>query len=92
MEHHDRADELEQEADHAEEASERVEQEVEDARTDWDAKKSDQSVPGAADAEAAGPHNLEGDDPATGESKAEERQEELEAAAQSDAERDDEEG
>jgi hypothetical protein len=91
MEHHERADELEQEAAHAGEASERLEQEVEDARSDWDAKKSDQSVPGAVESEAAGPHNLEGEDPATGETKADERQEEVEAAAQADAEREDEE-
>ena len=92
MEHHDRADELEQEADHAGEASERLEQDVEDARSDWEAKKSDESAPGAVEPEAAGPHNLDAEDPATGEQRGEERQEELEAAAEADAERDDEEG
>jgi hypothetical protein len=92
MEHHDRADELEQEADRAGEASERLEQEVEDARSDWDAKKSDERAPGAVEEEAAGPHNLDSEDPATGERRGEERQEELEQAAQAEAEREHEEG
>ena len=90
MEHHDRADELEQEADRAGEASERLKEDVDDARSDWEAKKSEQRVPGAVEAEDAGPHQLEGEDPATGETKADERQEEVEAAAESDAEREDE--
>jgi hypothetical protein len=91
MEHHDRADELEREADDAGERSERLEREVEDARSDWEAKKSDESAPGAVEAEAAGPHNLDSEDPATGESKGEERQEEVEEAAQASAEEEDEE-
>lgn len=86
MEHHERADELEREADSAGEASERLEQEVEDARSDWEAKKSDQQTPGAADPEGTGPHHLEGEeDPATGEEYAGKRQEELEDAAQAEA-------
>jgi hypothetical protein len=86
MEHHERADELEREADAAGEASERLEQEVDEARSDWESKKSDQRVPGAAGDRGAGPHQLEGEeDPATGDEKAEERQAELEEAAQSDA-------
>ena len=92
MEHHERADELEQEADKAGEASERLEQDVEEARSDWEAKKSDESAPGAVEAEGAGPHNLEGEDPATGESKGEQRQSELEDAAQGEAGREDDEG
>lgn len=91
MEHHERADELEQEAAHAGEASERVEQQVQDLRDDWAAKKSDESVPGATEREATGPHQLEGEDPTTGEQKGEERQEELEEAARTDAEREAEE-
>ncbi|MEA2368736.1 MAG: hypothetical protein QOG41_1932 [Thermoleophilaceae bacterium] len=87
MEHQDRADELEREADGAAEASERLEEDVEEARSDWEARKSDQSTPGAADPEATGPHHLEGDDPAAGESKRDERQAEVEDAAQADAER-----
>jgi hypothetical protein len=92
MEHQDRADELEREADAAGEASERLEEEVDQARSDWEAKKSDQSTPGATDAEAAGPHQLEGEDPATGEQKGEERQDELEDAAQAEAENEDDSG
>jgi hypothetical protein len=86
MEHHERADELEREADAAGEASERLEQEVDEARSDWESKKSDQRVPGATSEQGAGPHQLEGEeDPATGDEKAEERQDELEEAAQSEA-------
>ena len=91
MEHHERADELEREADAAGEASERLEQEVEDTRSDWEAKKSDPSTPGAAEAEGTGPHQLEGEeDPATGEEPARERQAELEDAARAEAESADE--
>ena len=89
MDHHDRADELEREAEAAGEASEKLEQDLEEARSDWEAKKSDQSTPGAVDAEAAGPHHLKGEDPATGDEKSEERQAEVEDAAQSEAEAED---
>jgi hypothetical protein len=86
MEHHERADELEREADAAGDASERLKEEVEEARSDWESKKSDQRVPGAVGEKGAGPHQLEGEtDPATGDEKAEERQAELEDAAQSEA-------
>ena len=86
MEHHERADELEREAEAAGEASERLEQDLDEARSDWESKKSDQRVPGAVGEDGAGPHQLEGEkDPATGDEKAEERQEELEEAAQSEA-------
>jgi hypothetical protein len=47
MEHNERADRLEAEADALEKESERVRGEIEDARGDWEAKSSDQSVPGA---------------------------------------------
>jgi hypothetical protein len=86
MEHHERADELEREAEDAAEASERLEGEVDEARSDWEAKKSDQRTPGAADPEGTGPHHLEGEeDPATGDEYASERQEELVDAAHAEA-------
>ena len=87
MEHHDRADELEREAEAAGEASEKLEQDLEEARSDWEAKKSDLQVPGAVEERGAGPHQLEGEeDPATGDEKADERKDELQEAAQSEAE------
>ena len=86
MEHHERADELEREADAAHEPSEQLEQEIEDVRSDWDAKKSDQQVAGAVGEREAGPHQLEGEDPASGERKQEDRQAELEDAARAQAE------
>jgi hypothetical protein len=46
-EHEDRADELERELDEMEERSERLDDEVSDAREDWERKKADSSVPGA---------------------------------------------
>ena len=91
MDHQERADELEREADAAEQPSKQLEQEIEDTRSDWEAKKTDQQVPGAVEERGAGPHQLEGEeDPATGDEKAEERQAELEEAAQSDARSEDE--
>lgn len=86
MEHQDRADELEREADAAGEASERLGEDVEQQRSEWEAKKSDESVPGAVGEDSAGPHQLEGEDPATGEQPREERQDELEDAAHAEAE------
>ena len=86
MEHHERADELEREADAAQDQSDRLADDIEETRSEWEAKKSDQTTPGAADAEAAGPHQLEGEDPTTGERPGEERQEELEDAAHGEAE------
>ena len=53
-EHDERAQDLERELDEMEERSERLEDEVSDAREDWERKKADPSVPGAAgDPEAA---------------------------------------
>ena len=46
-EHDPRADELARESDDMEERSERLEDEISDAREDWEAKKADDSVPGA---------------------------------------------
>jgi ribosomal protein S15P/S13E len=49
-EHHDKqADEAERELADMEERSERVEEHIEEARKDWEAKKQDASVPGAED-------------------------------------------
>jgi hypothetical protein len=95
MEHRERADELDREADRAAQPSDQLEQEIEDTRSDWESKKSDQSVPGAVEERGAGPHQLEGEkDPATGDEKAEDREDELEDAAHKEAlaEHDDEEG
>ena len=47
-EHEERADELEQEADDMEERAERLEDATGSAREDWERKKADPSVPGAA--------------------------------------------
>jgi hypothetical protein len=44
----DLADDLEAEADRLEEHTDEVEGRIEDAREDWDRKRSDTSVPGAS--------------------------------------------
>ena len=65
------------------------------ARSDWDARKSDPSkAPGAADPEGAGPHNIDAEDPATGENYGEQRQQEIDDlhAEESQAEDGDSEG
>lgn len=91
MEHHERADELEREADAAEQPSEQLEQEIEETRSDWEAKKSDPGVAGVVEDRGAGPHQLEGEeDPATGDEKAQDRQEELEEAVEKEARSEDE--
>lgn len=82
MEHHERADELEKEADRIQEPSEQLKQDIEDVRSDWEAKQSDQSVPGAVDDESAGPHQIDAEDPATGERKGEEREAERQEAVE----------
>ena len=85
MEHDERADELEQQAERLEHESERLEGEIDRARSDWEAKKSDTQAPGAASAEAAGPHNIESEDPATGRPYGqEERSEEVRAVREED--------
>ena len=91
MEHHERAGELERETEEEAERSERLEQEIEETRSDWEAKKSDPSAPGATEPEGSGAHQLESEDPVSGEAKGEERQAELEDAARRDAEQEDEE-
>jgi hypothetical protein len=87
MEHEEQAEQLEKEADAMEEASEKVGEEIDQARSDWESKKSAADAPGAASPEAAGAHNLESEDPATGERKGEERSKERDEALRADAER-----
>jgi hypothetical protein len=47
MEHDKRADRLEREIDRMEDESERVGEDIDDARREWEAKERDPSVPGA---------------------------------------------
>jgi hypothetical protein len=87
MEHDEQAERLEKEGDAMQEASEELGEKIDKARSGWESKKSDTQAPGAASAEAAGAHNLESEDPATGEQKGEERKKERDEALRSDAER-----
>ena len=49
MSEHDRqADRLEREVDEMQEQADRLGQEIEDTRDDWERKKRDENVPGAA--------------------------------------------
>jgi hypothetical protein len=53
-EHDPKADELEREVEDMEERSERLDDEIDDAREDWERKQRDPNVPGASgDPEAA---------------------------------------
>jgi hypothetical protein len=89
MEYDERADELEKEADRLEHDSKRLREDTDQARTEWDAAKSDPSkAPGAQSEDAAGPHNIDAEDPATGRKYGEERQAELEDARAADSEDD----
>jgi len=47
-EHEERADELEAEAEDMQKRTDRLEDEIDDVRDDWERKKADPSVPGAA--------------------------------------------
>ena len=47
-EHERRADALDREAEAMEQRAERLEHEIDDAREDWERKKRDSQVPGAA--------------------------------------------
>ena len=47
-EHDERADELEREAEDMQQRTERLEDEIDDVREDWERKKRDSRVPGAA--------------------------------------------
>ncbi len=87
MEYDERADELEKEADRLEHESKRLDEDTGQARTEWEATKSDPSAaPGAQSEEAAGPHNVESEDPATGRKYGEEREAELDDAREADSE------
>jgi hypothetical protein len=86
MDHNERADELEKEADRLEHESEKLGESTDQACSDWEARKSDPSgAPGAADAEDAGPHNIDAEDPATGRKYGERRQQEIEDAKVADS-------
>jgi predicted nucleic acid-binding Zn-ribbon protein len=56
-EHEDRARDAERELEDMEERSDRLEDEIDDVREDWERKKRDPSVPGAA----GDPESAEGD-------------------------------
>jgi hypothetical protein len=56
-EHEDRARDLDRELEEMEERADRLEQEIDDVREDWESKKRDPSVPGAA----GDPSSAEGD-------------------------------
>jgi hypothetical protein len=62
MEHEERADELEREADKLEQHTEHVGNQIEGARKEWESKQEDQSVPGAQSHEALHPDEAEGDE------------------------------
>ena len=47
--HQRQGDDLDREADEMEERSERLEDEISDARKDWESKQADPAVPGAVD-------------------------------------------
>ena len=53
----DKADELEREADDLEHSSDELKEKIEDASSDWEARKSDASIPGATEPDAADPAN-----------------------------------
>ena len=89
MEHEERADELERDADDAEEVKDRLGQDIEDTRSDWEGKKSSTGAPGATDPESAGPHHIDEEDPASEEPKGEEREAERKEAREIDAELED---
>ena len=81
MEYDERADELEKEIDRLEHESKRLGQDTDQARTEWEAAKSDESgAPGAQSEKGSGPHNIDAEDPATGRKYGEERKAELEDA------------
>jgi chromosome segregation ATPase len=46
-EHRDKADAVERQIDELEDETDRLGDEIEDARADWERKKADDSVPGA---------------------------------------------
>ena len=87
MDHNERTDELEKEADRLEHESEKLGQSTDQARSDWEARKSDPSkAPGAVSEEASGPHNIDAEDPATGRKYGERRQQEMDDVREADSE------
>jgi hypothetical protein len=81
MDHNERADELEREAERLEQESEKLGDSTGQARSEWEQKKSDPSkAPGAGDPESTGPHHIEAEDPASGKRYGEKRQEEIDEA------------
>jgi len=87
MEHRERADEVEKEIGRLEHESEKLGESTDQAKSDWAARKSDPTkAPGAADPDAAGPHHIDDEDPATGRKYGERRQQEIEDAQTADAE------
>jgi hypothetical protein len=66
-EHHERADQLEREADDMARRSERLGEAISDTREDWERKKADDSVPGAQNPETGLPPEAnvttQGDEP-----------------------------
>jgi hypothetical protein len=87
MDHQERADEVEKEIGRLERESEKLGESTDQAKSDWEAAKADPTkAPGAADPEAAGPHHVDAEDPATGKKYGERRQEEIEATQMADAE------
>ncbi len=56
--HRERADELEREADRVEQASEGLERDIDETRSDWESKQSDSRAPGALDEDSTGPDEL----------------------------------
>ena len=59
MEHEEQGRRLERDADDMEERSEKVGREIEDARGDWESKKSDAKIPGAQPEEDEAPDEEE---------------------------------
>jgi phage shock protein A len=58
-EHEEHADRLEQQVDDMQERNDRLEEEIEETRNEWEARKDDPAVPGAA----GDPQRAEGDPP-----------------------------
>lgn len=66
--HQEHADRVERDLDDMERESERLRERIGDARTDWERKKADDSVPGAGGDPAAAENGLppEADEPTDG--------------------------
>jgi hypothetical protein len=62
MDHQERAEELEREAEKLEQHNEHVGGQIEGVRRDWESKKEDQDVPGAQTHEALHPDEDEGEE------------------------------